>query len=83
VQKNLPPGPGFRPHSRNDSSASKSKVKLWGKNFEYMLFKIIFQSLSDFGASANRDEEDDLNMDEMMGIQSKQGKLASVSDFYY
>ncbi|KAK4884538.1 hypothetical protein RN001_000809 [Aquatica leii] len=24
VQKNLPPGPGFRPHSRNDSVASKS-----------------------------------------------------------
>ncbi|XP_055304478.1 inositol hexakisphosphate and diphosphoinositol-pentakisphosphate kinase isoform X7 [Sitodiplosis mosellana] len=24
VQKNLPPGPGFRPHSRNDSIASKN-----------------------------------------------------------
>ncbi|XP_076259063.1 inositol hexakisphosphate and diphosphoinositol-pentakisphosphate kinase isoform X5 [Rhynchophorus ferrugineus] len=24
VQKNLPPGPGFRPHSRNESAASKS-----------------------------------------------------------
>lgn len=24
VQKNLPPGPGFRPHSRNDSVASRS-----------------------------------------------------------
>uniref|UniRef100_A0A1A9WB12 Inositol hexakisphosphate and diphosphoinositol-pentakisphosphate kinase n=1 Tax=Glossina brevipalpis TaxID=37001 RepID=A0A1A9WB12_9MUSC len=24
VQKNLPPGPGFRPHSRNDSNALKS-----------------------------------------------------------
>lgn len=27
VQKNLPPGPGFRPHSRNDSIASKNTVK--------------------------------------------------------
>lgn len=26
VQKNLPPGPGFRPHSRNDSIASKNNV---------------------------------------------------------
>lgn len=26
VQKNLPPGPGFRPHSRNDSIASKNTV---------------------------------------------------------
>jgi hypothetical protein len=26
VQKNLPPGPGFRPHSRNDSAASKNLV---------------------------------------------------------
>lgn len=26
VQKNLPPGPGFRPHSRNDSVTSKSNV---------------------------------------------------------
>lgn len=28
VQKNLPPGPGFRPHSRNDSIASKNNVSL-------------------------------------------------------
>lgn len=28
VQKNLPPGPGFRPHSRNDSNASKSAVRI-------------------------------------------------------
>lgn len=28
VQKNLPPGPGFRPHSRNDSVTSKSNVRL-------------------------------------------------------
>lgn len=27
VQKNLPPGPGFRPHSRNESAASKSAVR--------------------------------------------------------
>ena len=26
VQKNLPPGPGFRPHSRNESVASKNSV---------------------------------------------------------
>lgn len=26
VQKNLPPGPGFRPHSRNDSGTSKNTV---------------------------------------------------------
>lgn len=26
VQKNLPPGPGFRPHSRNDSITSKNTV---------------------------------------------------------
>lgn len=26
VQKNLPPGPGFRPHSRNDSITSKNPV---------------------------------------------------------
>uniref|UniRef100_A0A1B0FIZ5 Inositol hexakisphosphate and diphosphoinositol-pentakisphosphate kinase n=1 Tax=Glossina morsitans morsitans TaxID=37546 RepID=A0A1B0FIZ5_GLOMM len=26
VQKNLPPGPGFRPHSRNDSNALKAVV---------------------------------------------------------
>lgn len=26
VQKNLPPGPGFRPHSRNDSITSKTAV---------------------------------------------------------
>lgn len=28
VQKNLPPGPGFRPHSRNDSVTSKNTVSL-------------------------------------------------------
>lgn len=28
VQKNLPPGPGFRPHSRNDSVTSKNAVSL-------------------------------------------------------
>lgn len=28
VQKNLPPGPGFRPHSRNESAASKSAVRI-------------------------------------------------------
>lgn len=28
VQKNLPPGPGFRPHSRNDSITSKNTVCL-------------------------------------------------------
>lgn len=27
VQKNLPPGPGFRPHSRNESAASKNTVR--------------------------------------------------------
>ncbi|XP_063908216.1 inositol hexakisphosphate and diphosphoinositol-pentakisphosphate kinase 2-like isoform X14 [Zophobas morio] len=26
VQKNLPPGPGFRPHSRNESAASKNNT---------------------------------------------------------
>ncbi|XP_050294497.1 inositol hexakisphosphate and diphosphoinositol-pentakisphosphate kinase isoform X2 [Anthonomus grandis grandis] len=26
VQKNLPPGPGFRPHSRNESAASKNST---------------------------------------------------------
>lgn len=26
VQKNLPPGPGFRPHSRNESVGSKTVV---------------------------------------------------------
>lgn len=26
VQKNLPPGPGFRPHSRNESAGSKNTV---------------------------------------------------------
>lgn len=26
VQKNLPPGPGFRPHSRNESAGSKNCV---------------------------------------------------------
>lgn len=26
VQKNLPPGPGFRPHSRNESGGSKNTV---------------------------------------------------------
>lgn len=35
VQKNLPPGPGFRPHSRNDSIASKNNVILsWMNNIE-------------------------------------------------
>lgn len=29
VQKNLPPGPGFRPHSRNESVASKNSVCLF------------------------------------------------------
>lgn len=29
VQKNLPPGPGFRPHSRNESAASKNSVSLY------------------------------------------------------
>lgn len=28
VQKNLPPGPGFRPHSRNDSGTSKNDVSV-------------------------------------------------------
>lgn len=28
VQKNLPPGPGFRPHSRNDSITSKNTVSV-------------------------------------------------------
>lgn len=28
VQKNLPPGPGFRPHSRNESGGSKNTVSL-------------------------------------------------------
>nr|CAD7256131.1 unnamed protein product [Timema shepardi] len=27
VQKNLPPGPGFRPHSRNESAASKNPTE--------------------------------------------------------
>lgn len=31
VQKNLPPGPGFRPHSRNESAGSKNTVKLTQK----------------------------------------------------
>lgn len=26
VQKNLPPGPGFRPHSRNDQSKHLSRI---------------------------------------------------------
>lgn len=32
VQKNLPPGPGFRPHSRNESAASKTTVSVTFKN---------------------------------------------------
>jgi inositol hexakisphosphate/diphosphoinositol-pentakisphosphate kinase len=33
VQKNLPPGPGFRPHSRNESAASKTTV-IWDAKTE-------------------------------------------------
>lgn len=32
VQKNLPPGPGFRPHSRNESGGSKNTVRYFKIN---------------------------------------------------
>lgn len=35
VQKNLPPGPGFRPHSRNESVASKNVI-----TFNYIIAQL-------------------------------------------
>lgn len=41
VQKNLPPGPGFRPHSRNESVASKNTVNF--RHFILVTFLVHFK----------------------------------------
>ncbi|XP_055914305.1 inositol hexakisphosphate and diphosphoinositol-pentakisphosphate kinase isoform X15 [Eupeodes corollae] len=62
VQKNLPPGPGFRPHSRNDSAHSKNITPTVGIR--------ISQSPDD--ANPTRiDEENDLNLEETSPVHSK------------
>ncbi|XP_059471548.1 inositol hexakisphosphate and diphosphoinositol-pentakisphosphate kinase 2 isoform X7 [Neocloeon triangulifer] len=72
VQKNLPPGPGFRPHSRNDSAASKNMAFWTG---------LVGKQGSDSGGSTTKEEdEEDLNMDEMMGVQPKQDKVTPTPD---
>lgn len=42
VQKNLPPGPGFRPHSRNDSVTSKNTVREKGEKELSFVFLMCF-----------------------------------------
>ncbi|XP_065338404.1 inositol hexakisphosphate and diphosphoinositol-pentakisphosphate kinase 2 isoform X3 [Cloeon dipterum] len=77
VQKNLPPGPGFRPHSRNDSGTSKNMQAFWtglmGK-----------QQGSDSGGSTTKEdeEEDEFELDEMMGIQTKKDKTTPTPDIF-
>lgn len=67
VQKNLPPGPGFRPHSRNDSIASKNTVR---KNAETKTTRMsnqmlcLFQSGEDDSAPARIEEESDSPQEE-------------------
>lgn len=46
VQKNLPPGPGFRPHSRNESVASKNAVGVLNCYVESRLTSIISRVLT-------------------------------------
>lgn len=46
VQKNLPPGPGFRPHSRNDSVTSKNTVSFIFLFF--FLYNFIFQPVAEW-----------------------------------
>lgn len=55
VQKNLPPGPGFRPHSRNESAASKNAVKVFSQVVFYRRACFISQS-SDTSATATPDD---------------------------
>lgn len=65
VQKNLPPGPGFRPHSRNDSIASKNTVRTF--DFEKMVLcstLFSFQSGEDDSAPARIEEESDSPQEE-------------------
>lgn len=42
VQKNLPKGPGFRPHSRNDSSQSKNTVSCFNYESRNMILITFF-----------------------------------------
>ncbi|XP_055847093.1 inositol hexakisphosphate and diphosphoinositol-pentakisphosphate kinase isoform X17 [Episyrphus balteatus] len=62
VQKNLPPGPGFRPHSRNDSAHSKNITPTVGIR--------ISQSPDDTNPT-RIDEENDLNLEETSPVHSK------------
>ncbi|CAB3364585.1 Hypothetical predicted protein [Cloeon dipterum] len=67
VQKNLPPGPGFRPHSRNDSGTSKNMQQ---------------GSDSGGSTTKEEEEEDEFELDEMMGIQTKKDKTTPTPDIF-
>lgn len=71
VQKNLPPGPGFRPHSRNDSITSKntvclSSLKMGSGSTNDSLMH--FQSGEEDSAQTRIEEESDSPQDETKTI---------------
>lgn len=72
VQKNLPPGPGFRPHSRNDSVTSKNAVRIIDNVIKKNAFtKFIKLQSGDEDATPTRiDEENDIFPDDT-GTSSK------------
>lgn len=65
VQKNLPPGPGFRPHSRNESSGSKNSVSQEILRHELETKSLIcFQSINT-STTATPEDKNHLVIDEV------------------
>lgn len=91
VQKNLPPGPGFRPHSRNDSIASKNTVRIaldtnqkiigiFPLNNKH-LYEFHLQSGEDDSAQAQIDEESDSPQDEQKKFPAQKSVIFNIVSF--
>lgn len=82
VQKNLPPGPGFRPHSRNDSVNSKNTVGIRWSTLRRRFIEIcpFFQSGDEEPSHAKIDEESD-TFAENVSESSSTTILANVVSF--
>ncbi|XP_023718435.1 inositol hexakisphosphate and diphosphoinositol-pentakisphosphate kinase 2 isoform X5 [Cryptotermes secundus] len=73
VQKNLPPGPGFRPHSRNESVGSKTVSEAGGGSEEGTSSGGAQCEGSEKGSSRIDEEETELNLldDETSSMHTK------------